>query len=210
MKKRHILDIIMALLSMLLMGGIFIFPHEIVHEILGVALFLSWAIHVCLNYKFYLSMFKGKYNAHRIIMTFVDVIILLCALLLMISGIMLSNYVFVFLNIENGVWLARSVHLIVSHWYYAFMIFHVALHTANLYKKVYAKKIFFIPLCAIGLYGIFAFIRRKLYLYMFNLQPFFMYDETGGIAFFIFEYLSMIIAAGLLVFGYRLLFKKIK
>ena len=45
-KPRHLrisIDITMTILSVILMGGNFLFPADIVHEILGLALFLLWA-----------------------------------------------------------------------------------------------------------------------------------------------------------------------
>ena len=42
-------DIAMTLLSIVLMGGNYLFPLDIVHEILGVSLFVLWGIHIALN-----------------------------------------------------------------------------------------------------------------------------------------------------------------
>ena len=48
-KLRMPLDILMTLVSIVLMGGAYLFPADIVHEILGVALFVLWAVHITLN-----------------------------------------------------------------------------------------------------------------------------------------------------------------
>ena len=45
------LDILMTLVSIILMGGAYLFPAGIVHEILGVILFILWAIHIILNHR---------------------------------------------------------------------------------------------------------------------------------------------------------------
>ena len=55
-KIRLPLDIMMTLVSIVLMGGNFLFPAEIVHEILGVALFVLWAMHIFLNRRWYASL----------------------------------------------------------------------------------------------------------------------------------------------------------
>ena len=46
----------------------------------------------------------------------------------MISGIILSNQLFTFLNIQSGLGFARIAHLLASHWYYLFMSLHIGLH----------------------------------------------------------------------------------
>lgn len=50
---RMTIDITMTILSIILMGGNFLFLEEIVHEILGVGLFFLWAIHIILNRHWY-------------------------------------------------------------------------------------------------------------------------------------------------------------
>ena len=64
-KIRMPVDITMTLLSIILMGGASLFPSDIIHEILGMALFLLWAVHITLNRRWYSSIFRGKYNARQ-------------------------------------------------------------------------------------------------------------------------------------------------
>ena len=45
-KIRLPLDIMMTLVSIVLMGGNYLFPADIVHEILGAALFVLWGVHI--------------------------------------------------------------------------------------------------------------------------------------------------------------------
>ena len=52
-KIRLPLDIMMTILSIILMGGNFLFPAEIVHEIMGVGLFVLWGVHIALNRRWY-------------------------------------------------------------------------------------------------------------------------------------------------------------
>ena len=55
-KIRLPLDIMMTLVSIVLMGGNFLFPADIVHEILGVGLFVLWGVHIFLNRRWYASL----------------------------------------------------------------------------------------------------------------------------------------------------------
>ncbi len=49
------LYIVMTFLSIILMGGAYLFPADIVHEIIGATLFVLWAVHITLNRKWYSS-----------------------------------------------------------------------------------------------------------------------------------------------------------
>ena len=101
-KIRMPLDIAMTVATLVLMGGNYFFESTAVHEILGVVLLVLWAVHISLNRRFFLSLFKGRYNVFRILQAVVNCGILLCAIFLMVSGIMLSNHVFAWLGIESG------------------------------------------------------------------------------------------------------------
>ena len=68
-KLRLPLDVLMTLVSIVLMGGAYLFPADIVHEILGVALFVLWAVHIILNHRWYGNLFRGRYKTRRIIQT---------------------------------------------------------------------------------------------------------------------------------------------
>ena len=133
---RITVDIAMTLLSIILMGGNYLFPTDIVHEILGVALFILWVGHIILNHNFYKSIFRGKYKPYRIMQTVINCAILVCVIFLILSGIILSNHLFTFLNIQSGLAFARIVHLLASHWYYLFMSLHIGLHVGMISNKL--------------------------------------------------------------------------
>lgn len=168
-KIRLPLDIMMTLVSIVLMGGNFLFPAEIVHEILGVELFVLWGVHIALNRLWYSAIFRGKYNPCRIMQTVINCGILICTIFLMISGIILSNQLFTFLNIQSGLGFARIAHLLSSHWYYLFMSLHIGLH------------------------GVYAFIARGVWKYLVLKQQFFFFDLERGYILFAMDYISIII-----------------
>ena len=221
-KIRLPLDIMMTLVSIALMGGNFLFPAEIVHEILGVALFVLWAIHIFLNRRWYSAIFRGKYNPYRIMQTVINCCILLCTIFLMISGIILSNHLFTFLGIEKGLGFARIAHLLASHWYYLFMSLHIGLHvgmitnkmrhpapinchpelvsgssTNEMPKQVRHDKLHkIIPRIILALlcaYGLYAFIARGVWKYLILRQQFFFFDLERGYILFAMDYISIII-----------------
>ena len=186
------LDIMMTLVSIALMGGTYLFPADIVHEILGVALFVLWAIHIFLNRRWYGAIFKGKYNPYRIMQTVINCCILICTIILMISGIILSNHLFTFLNIQSGLGFARIAHLLSSHWYYLFMSLHIGLHMGRLFQNVAAKSLPRILLVLTSLYGVYAFITCGVWKYLILKQQFFFFDLERGYILFAMDYISII------------------
>ena len=192
-KIRLPLDIMMTLVSIVLMGGNFLFPAEIVHEILGVGLFVLWGVHIFLNRRWYGGIFKGKYNPYRIMQTVINCCILICTIFLMISGIILSNQLFTFLNIQSGLGFARIAHLLSSHWYYLFISLHIGLHMGRLFQNVAAKILPRILLALTSLYGLYAFIARGVWKYLVLKQQFFFFDLERGYIFFAMDYISIII-----------------
>ena len=221
-RLRMSIDITMTVLSIILMGGNFLFPADIVHEILGVALFVLWAIHIFLNRRWYGAIFKGKYNPYRIMQTVINCCILICTIFLMISGIILSNQLFNFLNIQSGLGFARIAHLLSSHWYYLFMSLHIGLHVGVITNKMrhpapinchpelvsgsstnempkqvrhdkLRKIIPRILLVLTSLYGVYAFIARGVWKYLVLKQQFFFIDLERGYILFAMDYISIII-----------------
>ena len=187
------IDITMTILSIILMGGNYLFPADLIHEILGVGLFVLWALHIILNRRWHGAIFKGKYNPYRVMQTIINCCILICTIFLMISGIILSNHIFTFLNIQGGLGFARIAHLLASHWYYLFMSLHVGLHVGRLFQDITAKIIPRILLALVCAYGIYAFIARGVWKYLILQQQFFFFDLERGYILFALDYISIII-----------------
>lgn len=213
-------DITMTILSIILMGGNYLFPADIIHEILGAGLFILWGVHITLNRRWYSAIFKGKYNPYRVMQTFINCGILICTIFLMISGIILSNHLFTFLNIQGGLGFARIAHLLASHWYYLFMSMHIGMHVGMIANKIKQKSqaekdssltknenfeeesnskkavrriIFRILLALACLYGIYAFIIRGVWKFLILQQQFFFFDLERGYILFVIDYISIII-----------------
>ncbi len=192
-RLRMTIDITMTILSIILMGGNYLFPADLVHEILGVALFVLWVVHIILNRRWYGAIFRGNYNPYRVMQTIINCCILICTIFLMISGIILSNHIFTFLNIQGGLGFARIAHLLASHWYYLFMSLHIGLHVGRLFENVTAKILSCILLALVCAYGIYAFIARGVWKYLILQQQFFFFDLERGYILFAIDYISIII-----------------
>ena len=192
-RLRMTIDITMTILSIILMGGNYLFPADLIHEILGVGLFVLWGVHIALNRRWYGAIFRGNYNPYRVMQTIINCCILICTIFLMISGIILSNHVFTFLNIQGGLGFARIVHLLASHWYYLFMSLHIGLHVGRLFQDITTKIIPRIILALVCAYGIYAFIARGVWKYLILRQQFFFFDLERGYILFAIDYISIII-----------------
>ncbi len=207
-RLRMTIDITMTILSIILMGGNYLFPADLVHEILGVGLFVLWALHIILNRRWYGTIFRGRYNPYRVMQTVINCCILICTIFLMISGIILSNHVFTFLNIQGGLGFARITHLLASHWYYLFMSMHIGLHVGMIFRNKGTStsagpstgsgttRTAIIPRILLALaciYGLYAFIARGVWKYLILQQQFFFFDLDRGYILFALDYISIII-----------------
>ena len=192
-RLRMTIDITMTILSIILMGGNYLFPADLIHEILGVGLFVLWGLHIALNRRWYGAIFRGNYNPYRVMQTIINCCILIYTIFLMISGIILSNHIFTFLNIQGGLGFARIAHLLASHWYYLFMSLHIGLHVGRLFQDITTKIIPRIILALVCAYGIYAFIARGVWKYLILQQQFFFFDLDRGYILFAIDYISIII-----------------
>ena len=185
----------MAVLTLILMGGSGLFYNAfgealdsgLVHEILGVALFVLWVIHIVWNRAWIKGFLKGKYNALRIVRTVINVGVIGCVLFLIISGVMLSNHVFAWLGVESGASFARTAHMLASHWYLVFVSLHIGLHLSLFIRGRVATGI----AAALGAYGIYAFVARSLWKYLTLQQPFFFLNLERGYLLFALDYIAI-------------------
>ena len=185
---RRTLDVAMAALVPFLMGGSGLFENRAVHEILGVLLFALWAVHLWWNRAWIKALPRGRWRAARIVRTAVNGGAALCALLLAVSGVMLSNVLFAWMGIESGMAFARSAHMLASHWFLVFVSLHVGLHLGTVLRGKLATGIGL----ALAGYGIYAFVERGIWKYMTLRQPFFFLDlGRGGLPLFLLDCLAV-------------------
>ena len=219
------LEIPLTILSLSLMGGNMFFPWAPAHEIIGVLLIVVWAVHVYANRHWFKAVFRGRYNPYRIVQAVVNCGMLICAVFLAISGVMLSNHVFAFLEIESGASFARTAHLLASHWYFVFIALHIGLHVNVILNRLGVARIVArggergtesksrgalvvsrIAVALIGGYGVYAFVERGLWKYLTLQQPFFFMDLEHGYVLFFVDYIAMIVAlAGVMHCGVKFL-----
>ena len=184
----------MTVLTIILMGGTVLFPDDRIHQTLGMSLLFLWLVHMVLNWRWYGSLFRGKYNSYRRMQVVVNIGITACVILQMISGLMMAWFM-PSETVGGGLGFARTTHLVASHWYFLFMCFHLGMHISMMASRIPARYLGFVRLFLgfVSCYGIYAFIIRGLWRYMLFLQQFFFLDLDRGFILFAVDYLSILI-----------------
>lgn len=193
-------DIIMTLLFFLLIA--YHWTGDEIHEYLGFSLFVFFIVHHILNFNWYKNLFKGKYSFNRTLNTFINIMLFICMLGLMISGIMFSRKVLFFLNLGGGGMFNRRLHMLSASWGFVFISAHIGMHWGMFMsmgsKFIKLKNVFaFILGISIAVYGIYSFVKRGLYQKMFLLIDYAFFDYEEPIIFFFLDYLAIM---GLFIF----------
>ena len=195
-----ITDVLMTFALLFLMG--YQFWGDIAHEWAGAGMFILFIAHHILNKGWYRSLFKGKYTPARIFQLIVDILVFLAMVGLMVSGVILSNHVFAFLNIRGGMAFARVLHMSASYWGFVLMAVHLGLHRGifiNMARKAFKmtapskKRRILLNTAGVGIavYGLFVFIHRNLLSYMLVLTEFVFLDFSEPVLRFYVDYLAM-------------------
>ena len=194
------MDVMMYSLFLLLMGQYLL--RDAPHEWLGITAGMFFILHNLLNYKWYKAMFRGRYNAMRIVQTAVNILLLLAVLGCVISGIFASQYIFS-VGIGSTIELGRFLHLVTTAWAFILMSVHLGLHWTNLIglaKKVpmnprvkTALRLFFqVLVLAICIYGVYLFIDRRFWEELFHLIDYQKeYDESKTFLVYLMESVIM-------------------
>lgn len=204
MKKQafqRMIDLLMSIGLILLMSYQRI--GEATHEWLGVIVFLLFFLHHLLNKRWIKAMTLGSYSWVRIIQTGCVLLLFLCMMMLMISGMTLSRHVFDFLEFTGFSSMARTLHMLGAYWGFVFMSIHIGLHASMLLVRFYKisiiqayKFIWNILFTLISLYGCYAFIEHDLLSYMVLKIEFVFFDPSVSLLLFFFDYLCMMIFFG--------------
>lgn len=177
---RLLIDFLMILCSLFVMG----YQHTEVflHEWLGVCFFVLFLLHNILNISWYKVIWKTKWTKTKILSVTINILLLIAFLTAVLSGILMSNYAFPFLNIHFAA-LTRKLHLTSTAWCFVFMSLHLGMHWESIFQ-MFKRKIskgkfadflvtFFQTLgYMLVLYGVYVFFERKLWNELFLLVEF--------------------------------------
>ena len=204
MIRKICVDIGMTIALLLLMTYELI--GQAAHEWLGIGMLVLFLTHHILNRKWTGNLLKGSYTPLRIWQTLLVVLVLLCMIGSMVSGIILSRHALSFLPISGGRSFARSLHMVSAYWGFVWMSLHLGLHWSMMMamaRKAFPdaapvrKWILRILAFAVAGYGVTAFVRREIGSYMFLKIQFVFFDFEEPLIFFLLDYMAVM---GLFVF----------
>lgn len=180
-KVKIMIDIAMTILFLIMMGY-----HQtgaLLHESYGIVLAILFLLHNLINWKWYSTILKGKYSIQRIMHIIINILLLIAFIGAMVSGIMMSKYVFGFLNLQSTMF-ARRLHMLSTSWSFLLMSVHLGLHWSMIIvslRKYHVKKWIMQALSIVCiLFGCYVFIQKEFYNELFLLVDFVFlnYQET--------------------------------
>ena len=184
-KKRNfkwIVDLCMTLVLLCLMT--YQVCGELLHEWGGVLMTLLLIVHHVLNRRWYAGIFKGRYNAYRIVTLLVNTLLLGSIALTALCGMSMSAHALPFLYGLLPVSFARQTHLALSYWSFVLMGFHLGLHvpamTAGLKWSGKVKAALSLLCAALAGLGFWLLVKNGLPDYMFFRTPFAFFDYDKG------------------------------
>lgn len=174
--KRSV-DTAMYILFLFLMGQCVL--RGIVHEWMGISIGILFVVHNILNYKWYITLLKGKYSWARTVQLVINIFLLLAMLFCMASGILVSQHIFA-IGSGKMIELGRHLHLVSTAWAFVLMNFHLGLHWSifsTISKRIQAdekvKKAIHIICCVfiavLFAYGVYQFADRRFWEELFHL-----------------------------------------
>jgi len=186
-KIRLSLDICMSVILLCLMA--YQVSGEVLHEWFGIVMTILLIIHNILNRRWYAVLFKGRYNAHRILTAIINTLLLLSIALTAICGMSMSSHAVPFLYGLLPVAFARRFHLAMSFWSFILMGLHIGFHLSAMAAKIrfgdnIAKLLMYLFILLSGV-GFSLFLANRIPDYIFFRVPFafFDYDKNGVLVF---------------------------
>lgn len=215
-KKKIAVDLTMLLTLFILMS--YMYTEQMIHEWAGTVMFLLFLAHTILNYRWYQMLSKGKWKFFRIAQTLVNLGVLVCIVILMLSGMIMSRYVFGVLDLHSYTSLARVAHLLCSYWMFVLSSIHFGLHIPMMIQRSQRRipilqmqsirlgmKLLSVVLIVLGIYF---FLQQNLLSYMFLKSQFVFWDYDKPLHLFLLEYFLIMYMAATLGFGITILNKR--
>ena len=197
---RRLVDLLMTVALVLLMA--YFLTDQEIHEWLGAGMLVLFIIHHILNFKWLKALNRGKYTPCRILQTALALLVLLCMLGSMLSGIWMSRYVFDFLPTQGHMGLARMAHLCCAYWGFILLSAHLGLHwgmvlgaarqaAGNKKPSARCTAVLRVLSCGISAYGVYVFLRHHIADYLFLRSHFVFFDYEQPPVLYFLDLLAM-------------------
>lgn len=197
--QRWRLDIIMTIgliccMSYSLIG-------KALHEWIGTAVLALFVLHLARNRHWFSSLRRGRWNAARVLGSVLCGLVCFITLGLIVSSLMLSEYVFAFLPLDLPDGVGETPHQVCAYWGFLFIALHLGQHDRTIRTTFVRRhplpqrfyKSMFVLICACG---VAAFFWQSLPAHL-TLSTREFIPNCGFITYF-FSYLSLfILVAGI-------------
>lgn len=170
---------------------------ETAHEVIGAVMFGMFIAHHILNFVWIRTLFKGRYTLRRVIGTLVDILVFICMLGLIYSGIAISKHIFTFVDF-GGTMTARTVHMLCAYWGLILMSVHLGMHMEQMAARVKINggklritlHIIFGFISAISIYE---FIKLNFTDHLFGKVQFAFIDMSASAVLTVLQYFSVMV-----------------
>ncbi|MBE6835062.1 MAG: DUF4405 domain-containing protein [Ruminococcaceae bacterium] len=194
-KLQITVDILMTCILLIQMS--YSIAGELIHEILGISMFLLLIAHHILSFSYTKALFRGKKSAEKVMKITLDILLCVCMLMIMLSAIILSKHIFTFLGIHVLSDISRKLHLLGAYWGFALMSAHIGFHLdfmfARLMKNKSKKIILYSVMGCLSAAGVVFFITEGIYRYMLLINQFVFFDIKRGLVVFLLKYIPIMI-----------------
>jgi flavodoxin len=193
---KKVTDVLMTVLLLCLMA--YQVTGETLHEFCGIAMTVLLIVHHILNFRWYKSLFKGKYNAYRVVTVAVNTLLLASISLTALCGMAMSSHAVPFLYGMLPVSFARRFHLAMSFWSFILMGLHLGLHipamTAGFKWNGRIKTAVAAIFAVVSGIGFWLFVKNGIPDYIFFRTPFAFFDYEKAAALVFLENLAILTA----------------
>jgi len=194
------IDLIMTILLPILMA--YHLTGELAHEWIGAVMLSLFVLHHVLNITWYKNLFRGRYSARRTVETVVNLLISIATIGLIVSGVILSRHVFTALPISGRLAFGRTLHHISSYWVFVLLSVHLGLHGKSILGMLRralrvktisrgVKILLRLSAASVSAYGVYAFVKHQIVLYLFNVIQFSFFDYGQPAIIFFADYLAI-------------------
>lgn len=119
-----VIDLIMTVSMLVAMA--YPITGNMIHELVGVFLFVLFMVHNILNRRWYKTIFRGKYKVQQILSIAVNLLFLLTIAVALISAVPISRDIFSFIPINNEM-IVRQIHVLSAYWGFILMAIHIGI-----------------------------------------------------------------------------------
>lgn len=193
------IDLVMTVIMLAAMAYYLI--GNMIHELLGVSLFVLFIVHNVLNRRWFQTVLKRKHNTRLILNTAVNLLLLLMTLMLMVSSVLISRTLFAFIPVDGGL-IARQMHILATYWGFILISIHIGMHWRMITGMVRnisgipslnRGRTFVVRVMAmlIAVYGVYSFSARDVgsKLILYYTYSYWNFDESA--MFFFTDYVSI-------------------